>query len=136
MIRHVPTGQIRAVWPEVEGLLRPVTDLPGCRCTLQGTYLKLRTGQRQLFVVVQEGTIVAAGVTCVTSYDAGDWFTVIMCGGKGFNEWGVDAARTMEAFAKERGCVGVEIIGREGWTKRFAPLGYERTATMIQKELH
>ncbi len=78
MIYRVPTNQVSDIWPEVEGLLRPVIDLPACRCTLAGTYLKLRTGQRQLFVATEQGTIVAAGVTCITSYDTGDWVTIIL----------------------------------------------------------
>ncbi len=131
MIRYVPTGQVRSVWPEVEGLLRPVVDLPACRCTLQGTYLKLRTGSRHLFVATEQGTIVAAAVTCITSYDAGDWLTVILCGGRELATWGKDGAEAIEDFAKRCGCVGVEVIGRDGWAKA---LGYKRTAAMLQKD--
>lgn len=132
MIYRVPTERVSDIWPEVEGLLRPVIDLPACRCTLAGTYLKLRTGQRQLFVAMEQGTIVAAGVTCITSYDVGDWVTIILCGGKEMDSWAEESIEAVEEFARQCGCMGVEIIGRDGWARVH---GYERTASMIQKEL-
>lgn len=130
MIWRVPTNQVANIWPDVDGLLRPVIELPACRCTLAQTYLKLRSGHRQLFVATEQGTPVAAAVTCITSYDVGDWLTVILCGGKGFDEWGDDGIKAIEKHANDCGCVGVEIIGRDGWAKA---IGYERTAAMMQK---
>ncbi|OQW38095.1 MAG: hypothetical protein A4E20_04795 [Nitrospira sp. SG-bin2] len=130
MIWLVPTDRIVEVWPDAEPILRPVTELPACRCTLKGTFAKLRTGQRQLFVSVEQGTIVAAAVTCITSYDVGDWLTVVLCGGKGLEEWGREGIEAIEDWAEQCGCIGVEMIGRDGWAKA---LGYERTAAVIQK---
>lgn len=130
MIWLVPTAQVDNVWPDVEGLLRPVIDLPACRCTLSGTIRALQCGGRQLFVAVEHGTIVAAAVTQITSYDVGDWLTVILCGGRGLDEWGDEGKQAIERWAEQCGCQNVEIWGRDGWAKA---LGYEKTGAMIQK---
>jgi hypothetical protein len=112
--------------------LRPVIEMPACRCTLHGTHQKLKSGHRQLFVAIEQGTPVAAAVTCITSYDVGDWLTVILCGGRGLEEWGDEGRRAIEDWSQKCGCVGVEIIGRDGWA---LALGYEKTASMIQRVL-
>ncbi len=132
MIWLVPTERVTDVWSEVEALLRPVIALPACRCTLSGTLTALRTGARQLFVAIEQNTIVAACVTCITSYDIGDWLTVILCGGRGLDEWGEEGKAAIEQWAEQCGCRNVEIWGRDGWAKA---LGYERTGAMMQRVL-
>lgn len=135
MIWLVPTEQVAKVWPDAEPWLRPVTDLPACRSTLRGTLDALRSGDKQLFVAIEQGTVVGAITTKVMSYDTGDWLCVVLCGGRGLDEHGEDAFGAIEGWAKQCGCVGVEIIGRDGWAKAFGAHGYERTGSMIQKAL-
>lgn len=132
MIWLVPTAQVDQVWPDVEALLRPVTDLPACRYTLAGVHRALGCGDKQLFVAIEQGTIVAAATTKIMSYDAGDWLCIVLCGGRGFEEWGEEGIEAIEEWARRCDCRGVEIFGRAGWAPA---LGYERTASLVQKEL-
>ena len=42
---------------------------------------------------------------------------------------------TIERFAIENGCDGIEATGRQGWVKLLAPYGWEKTFTVVEKDL-
>lgn len=47
----------------------------------------------------------------------------------------VDMIPDIEAWAAAQGCSGVELTGRRGWTRVFAPMGFVEAATVLRKEI-
>ena len=74
----------------------------------------------------------AAAVTQVLRYPAAKWLVILFCGGKELRLWGASGIRTIEDWANQNGCGGVEIIGRRGWARA---LGYEATASIMERTL-
>lgn len=128
----VPTRLIPAVWDDAAPLLVPAIEQASGRHSLTSTHDQLRSGHMQLFLAVKEDKPVAAAVTQVLEYPAAAWLVVLFCGGKGLPEWGKDGISAIEDWARRCGCSGVEIVGRAGWAMA---LGYERSATIVQKTL-
>jgi hypothetical protein len=128
----VPTSQVAALWPDVAPWLALALEHPAARHTPSGVLAALQSGDMQLFVAHEGNRIIAAATTMHVTYSGGGWMAVLLCGGKGLDEWGPDGIAAIEAWARQCGCVGVEIIGRPGWS--MALPSYERVASVVQRK--
>jgi hypothetical protein len=63
----------------------------------------------------------------VALYPAEKWLQIPFCGGSRMKEWLPGIMDTIDAFAYNEQCVGVEISGRGGWARVLAPYGYVRS---------
>lgn len=61
--------------------------------------------------------------------------TVLLLGGKGFDEWKAEADRTLVSFARVNGCQAIEFACRLGLFKKVADLGYTKRRILARKEL-
>jgi hypothetical protein len=102
---------------------------------------EVRAGSMHLWVVQEEGTgdVLAVAVTEPQVLGNHKVLVVRWMGGRDIDQWLHDMA-VIERWAKINNFVRVEIWGRPGWSKKFAPYGYREDyrviGKQIEKELH
>jgi|JI9StandDraft_1071089.scaffolds.fasta_scaffold154827_3 hypothetical protein len=74
-------------------------------------------------------------VTTITPpYSNGERVIDAWLGGGDMNEM-LQKTPELEAWGRSVGCTQAHVMGREGWTRALAPLGYERYCTTVRKML-
>lgn len=92
----------------------------------------LHSGARQLWLLTQDVTILAAGVTSMHAMRSGLALKIEHLGGGSMQAW-LPTLRELEAYARSQGCTKLTWEGRAGWT-RLIP-DYRVTAVVMEKRL-
>jgi hypothetical protein len=124
--------QVPDVWSHVEPWLQQVVDITNGRATLAETLNRCLKEDGNLWVIYNENDlqIVGAMFTKINDYPAAKFLTVEMLAGDFFDQWMDQANSSLIKFGQHFGCKGLELIGRRGWIRRLAELGWkEKFAT-------
>ena len=114
-----PIG-VEIFWDNIKPLVKKAVTYSGGRHTVNSTKYLLKQGMMDLFIVFKTiKDIEAIIVTQKSIYPAKTMMTVVLCGGKNMNKWAGEGIKTIMEYAKEKGCTGVEVMGRPGWRKIF-----------------
>ncbi len=89
----------------------------------------------QLWGVAREGIFIGAAVTEVVQYPNTSALRITTLGGEGMAKWVDDMGKVLEKFAKSIGASRIEAVGRKGFIRRLAPLGYRPAYTIMIKEV-
>ena len=100
--------------------------------TLEGVKTAIEQRQAQLWAVWEGQRCLAALVTKITDHDKGRVCTIAHCGGIELCSWR-EHLNVLEAWAREKGCCRIDIVGRKGW-ERVLP-GFEQTGVVLEKKL-
>jgi hypothetical protein len=73
------------------------------------------TGDRQLWLSIEDGQTVAACITAIFIEADGKVCEIISAGGRGV----LDHVDEVAAWAKANGCRAMRLIGRRGWLRRL-----------------
>lgn len=92
----------------------------------------LRSGHRQLWLLTQDVTIVAAGVTSMFATRSGLALKIEHLGGGSMREW-LHTLKELEAYARAQGCKKLTWEGRGGWMQLIPD--YHVTAVVMTKRL-
>ena len=131
----VPYGHIGRTIPAVLTHLQVCEGLSQGRSSLDDIIRFLITGRMHLWVVLDEAKIHGIVVTEITPYPQRTLLTVQYCSmDTGTLEVIDDVMHdTLERFAKDSQCSGIEYIGRAGWRNNARKHGYSETIVMYQK---
>ena len=94
----------------------------------------LRCGEAQLWLVRDNVSVRAAVVTLIQDVPLSDATRERRCllwliGGRDASKWGDGLVRTLEPWARARGCVALWGVGRKGWARLVARLGFAPTTS-------
>lgn len=95
----------------------PAAERSGGRYTVETIKSDLDIGNLQLFVAVENGEVFAACTTQIAEYPNAIWLCVVHCGGSRLEEWLKLGYGVIEDWARDNGCIGVEIFGRKEWAR-------------------
>lgn len=97
---------------------------------------EIRVGSMHLWVVqdTSNGAILAVAVTEPQMLGGHKILIVRWMGGRNIDQWLNDMG-VIERWAKVNSFVRVEIWGRPGWSRKFAPFGYREDYRVIGKQL-
>ena len=137
VIIPVQSSDIPVIWPKVEGLVKHALNV-----TANGRFLPedilngLRAARMQLWLVGKEGLKHAEAlvITEITRYPQKRYCTVTLVAGAQREHW-IDHLDTIEAWAMENNCDGMEAIGRRGWTKEPKLKDWKWRAVVMEKDL-
>jgi hypothetical protein len=129
MMRGVPVSEIGAVWLAVAPLLERATRRTRGRVSVEALRPKLETGEMQLWIAEP---LQLACLTEVILYPHQRWCRVAFAAGRDLRLCRAGLA-LIEAWARAKGCVGVEIEGRAGWVRALP--GYSCAQVILRKEL-
>lgn len=111
------------VWPEVEGYMRDAVSYTNGRYEAEDVLGLLYKG-RVLWIASDDSGIKGAVVTCLNQYPRKRYLFLEFCGGEDGYTWKSDMLRTLQSWAKDTQCDGIEGGGRLGWERIFKLDGY------------
>lgn len=135
MIIAVPDSEIDFVWPFVSVLLAPAVELDTGRHALDDVKRDLTERNRQLWAAILDGKCVAVLVTGITQYPGRKVCQAQYCGGSRLDDWLPEILETVERWAGQIGCSALEVVGRRGWVRKFAPYGFSHERVYIEREI-
>lgn len=131
----VPYGMLAGAVPQVIKYLNVSEGWTRGRSKVDDILKFLFNGQMQLWVVLDDNKIYGQLITEVKQYPQCKMLTIQYCAGEPQHMKLVEdkVYATLERFAKDNNCFGVELIGRPGWSKHVAKRGYKVSSVMYQK---
>lgn len=79
--------------------------------------------------------LVGVAVTMETEYPRYSNLRVVFMGGNGMRDWQDSLDDAFCTYCEEHNLANVEVVGRKGFSKVLAPLGYEQVYTVLIKEV-
>ena len=128
----VSKEHVAGLWPVVAPLLKPAVDRSGGRISMDTVFASLEQGTHLLWIVADESTITAAFTTRVAQYPLKRMLVVECLGGSRLREWVSDTNDTLIRFAKDSNLDGIEMYGRNGWSKALAPYGWKTSMVLCE----
>lgn len=118
-VMRVMPDNIPALWPQLEALLRPALAM----CSTHGAD-DVRRGlmamRAQLWAQMDGDTVEAAVTTEFVDYPAGLYLRVWHAGARRDRRMDDDAFfDVLDRWREGSGCVGFEVVGRQGWLRKF-----------------
>ena len=135
MLTGVPRRHLDTLWPMVLPWLAAVEQRADGRETVADLRHWLEQGALQLWVWMEEDdSVTGVLITEIINQARARICRLRVCTGRDPKRW-LPFVSVIEAWAKEQGCQGMEPIGRPGWAKLLAPLGYRVTHQVMWKPL-
>lgn len=123
----VPEEYIMDAWVKVRPFMAEAVDYTGGRFSADDVLDLLLEYHYPLWVAFDDAHhIKGAVVTCFEEYPQKKYLRLMFCGGdKGEGRaWRGPMLETLQDWAVENGCDGIEATGRAGWAKIFQGHGY------------
>lgn len=111
------------VWPEVEGYMEAAASYTNGKYTADDILETLFKG-RVLWIAFDDSGIKGAVVTCLNQYPRKRYLCMEFCAGDEGYTWKSDMLRTLQSWARDTECDGIEGLGRPGWERIFRMDGY------------
>jgi hypothetical protein len=132
-IVYVAPENIGAAWQHFRDYAEQVIEMTGGRRTSTGFLMDLINGNEILWMIMEEDEAIGFCSMAFIHYDKAKILQVKMLSGDKFDEWKDPLNARLEVFAQENGCNGMELIGRRGWVRRLADLGWQERFTTMEK---
>ena len=122
-VHAVLEDDIMSVWPLVEDYMNEAASYTNGKYEADDV-LELLFKGHVLWIARDDSDIKGAVVTCLNQYPRKRYLCMAFCGGvEGFT-WKSDMLRTLQSWAKDTDCDGIEGLGRMGWERIFKMDGY------------
>ena len=128
----IPKEHLGEYWPHVFEMIAGACGRSGGRMTPELIFNDLKSGNMQLWVAHSNKVITACFVTQIIEYPFGSRCKLIIGAGNGRHQW-QHHVKVLEAWAKAKGCRGMESIARKGWARIFKD--WKQTHVFLEKEL-
>lgn len=119
-------------WPHVEGWVASSVHDAANPWTANDVLARILDRHMQLWVIWTNGTITGVLVTEVYDTARGMTCAIPVAGGGALNT-SLDVLDTIEAWAKEQGCVRLRGEGRSGWSRALKPKGWVKLTEQVEK---
>jgi len=134
-VLFVDKEDIDLVWDEVEPLVKVALKHSEGELLSEDLHPFLKEGEQQLWVAMEDGSIIACMVTEVISYPRKRILRVITIGGKdgkGIDKW-YGFLPMVEGFALKAGCSSLEAWTRKGMARKLKD--WNHSYMVITKDL-
>jgi hypothetical protein len=136
-ITLVPPGKVIGTLPALMPYLLESESWTQGRATVDDIVRFILNGQMMLWAVHENGHAYGHVVTEIKQYPRCKFLNMQYCAGEPHHMQYIEdvAFETLERFALDAGCVGIEFVGRPGWRKTATKYGYETHSITYQKML-
>lgn len=138
-ITIVPHGHINEVLPKIIGFIRKAEPYLYGRAGTDDVIAAMMNPSIQTWIAFDEDRVVHFYCTTqLQDFPRGRNLMVLNAAGRDgvFEEIAAQFVSTVEQFARDNGCNGLDIQGRTGWRKYLTPeMGYDTTWTHYFKKL-
>lgn len=133
-ILYVSPENVGAAWPLFKEYAERVLPLTRKRRCATRFLLDLIQNKEILFIVMDDvGKIIGFASSAMVEYDEVKLLQVRMLAGDFFSEWIDEMHETLEKFARENDCNGLELIGRRGWVRKLERFGWREAFITVEK---
>lgn len=99
----------------------------------QCIYEQLKKNEKQLWLFEDGGVVTLVVVTEVWPSMKGPVCTIKIASGHAGHQPLLDICGEIERWASDIGCIGIEIVGRKGWSRLLD--GFKQTGVVLEKDL-
>jgi hypothetical protein len=124
---------VSGCWEEVKPLLAKSIDTAHGRYTMDDILKEVVNFQQHLWIVFDEKEIIAALTTRFMDYPKKRMLAGQFLGGTRIMRWRDDMLVTLENWAKDNNCTGLEMTGRKGFEKVLSPHGWTPEYVVFEK---
>lgn len=125
--------EISGTWPILETAMQFVEQHWRGLWTAEAIRRRAESGEWQIWVLSENGALLAVCGSCIVLTDAGEkWAEILFCAGAGRVLW-QEKVSEFEDWARAEGCTRVRSVFRKGWL-RLLP-GYRATNVFVEKDL-
>ena len=139
-VQRVPEGRILETLSCLRGYLRESMEWAEGRVQVDDIAALALAPQSQLWVVIDNSFGVLNGylLTEIKQYPRKKMFVVHYCVMEPHIKESVEEQmhKTMEQFARDTGCFGVEFFGRPGWKRHAKKFGYKTQTVVYEKHFY
>jgi len=130
----VDHNYVSAIWDQVEPILGKSLPTAHGRYTMKSILREIVNFEQHLWIVFDDDKkIIAALTTRFVNYPDKRLLAGQFLGGEKIMQWRDPMLETLERWAKDNNCDGVEMTGRKGFTKVLAPHGWTPEYTVFEK---
>ena len=130
----VDHNYVSAIWNQVEPILGKSLLTAHGRYTMKSILREIVNFEQHLWIVFDDDKkIIAALTTRFVNYPDKRLLAGQFLGGEKIMQWRDPMLETLERWAKDNNCDGVEMTGRKGFTKVLAPHGWTPEYTVFEK---
>lgn len=127
-VKLIPTARVNNVWDFVEPKIAEAVQHSDGTTTVQGIYRQCSNGDMQLWITSDLNMVV---VTQINIYsNNAKYLTVIALAGNDFDKY-KHLEKTLEDWSRQWGCQGIELYGRQGWTRKLKE--YRTVHTLMRR---
>jgi hypothetical protein len=129
----VPPDHIDICWDRISSLLGKSIGTAHGRYTMDDILREIRSFEQHLWVVFDDTKIIAALTTRFMLYPHRRMLAGQFLGGSRIMRWRDEMLVTLEKWAKDNDCDGLEMTGRNGFEKVLAPHGWTPEYVVFEK---
>jgi hypothetical protein len=134
-LEGVPAPFVPMYWPHVEHWVASAVYDAANPWTSKDVLARILDRHMQLWVAWVDEKISGVFVTEIYDTARGMTCAIPVVGGEGLGKESLDVLDTIEAWAKEQGCVRLRGEGRTGWSRALKPKGWVKLTEQVEKVL-
>ena len=129
----VPVQHVDFCWDEASSHLGKSIGTAHGRYTLDDLFEEIKRFEQHLWVVLDDSRIIAALTTRFVQYPRKRMLAGQFLGGSKIMRWRDEMLFTLEKWAKDNDCEGLEMTGRNGFEKVLGPHGWTPEYVVFEK---
>lgn len=130
----IPTAAFNIVAKDVEKHLAKSIEMTHGRENMTVIWEALLKEERQLWMFFDEdNNAEGALVTRIEYYPLKKMLNLMFIGGENIEAWHEELLETLEKYAKESDCAGLETIGRKGWERFLKKFDWDAAYMVCEK---
>jgi hypothetical protein len=131
----IPPENVDQVWPLIEERIEEACLTSRGKEKAFDIRRSAHHGEKQIWVVWDEETkdALAAVVTELVIYPRKKVCHIQICIGEERERW-QHHIRIIENWAREKGCRGMSLVARPGWSRVLKQFGYDTTHHLVEKD--
>ena len=132
----IPPQEVPAVFPKIKELIFRSLEYAHGNLTINDVYAQLMETRTVLFIITNEQYSIEAFIIAdVQQYPQRKVIRILLSAGKNLKEWKNELLEVMTSWCKKIGASRIEIIGRKGWERALADIGFEFSHVVLTKEI-
>lgn len=131
----VPPEMLGYILEDIGPMIEIAADTTAGRYSDQDLYDHIASGKQMLWIAFDENPRRIFGIltTNIVDYPSRRMLSVQVCSGDRIEDWVKQMILTLERFAHDQKCQGIEMVGRRGWGRMVGEHGWLPQHTVYEK---
>lgn len=135
ILRGIPQQAVEGMWRFAEPFIKRALDHTFGEVSIEDMKRLCLSRDMQLWMVLKGDRVVGAGTTMIIFHPQMKVCRIVALSGADFKAWMDVAHMSIEVWAAEQGCVGIECYVRKGFVQELKEIGYKHQYSVVHKSL-